>query len=507
MLRKDKAQLRDYQVLASESCLREKRVMVVMPTALGKTIIAIMVACHLLKEGKKILFLAPTKPLALQQAERFKEMVDLPAEKVAVVTGEVSPDERAVLYSSSSVVCGTPQTVSHDVLTRKIDLKDYGLIVFDEAHRTVGDYAYVFLGQQAKNTGALVLGLTASPSSKKEKILEICGNLGVRHIELKTEKDSDVAPFIKQVSLKWEFVEMQPELFELKKRLQEMLKEELNALKQSNYLNSSDVNAISKRDLLMLRPRILADTKVNSRAFSLLSILAKAMNLTHSIDLLESQGVQALVSFIESMGTRDAKTKAVQALLGDFRLKVIQEKAKGLLASGVEHPKVKRLKEIVSQNSGKTIIVFAHYRDSVSFLVGELNSMQGISAKAFTGRSAGGMTQKQQAAVLDEFRNKEFNVLVSTSVAEEGIDVPSVDLVIFFEAVPSEIRLIQRRGRAGRAKVGDALVLVTKNSKDEAFLWISRRKERMMKENISQVSRELKQAQVKEGQKTIGEFQ
>lgn len=504
LLRKDKAELRDYQVMAAGNALTEKRVLVVMPTALGKTIIAIMVACHLLKQSKKILFLAPTKPLALQQANRFKETVDIPEDRIATVTGEVKPEEREKLYAQALVVCGTPQTITHDVLARKIVLADYELIVFDEAHRAVGDYAYVFLGKQAQNTNAHILGLTASPSSQKEKILEICGNLGVKHIELKTEKDEDVASYVKQVKVEWEFVDMPAELMEVKKRLQELLRDALDGLKEASFLPSADVNKVNKRDLLMLRPKILFATKTDPRAYSSLSILAKAMNLTHAIDLVESQGIQSLASFMANMRQREAKTKAVRALLNDFRFKIIEEKAKEIMASGAEHPKVRKLKEIVSAHASETIIVFAHYRDSVAFLVNELNKIQGINAKPFTGRAAGGMTQKQQAKVLDEFRAKEFNVLISTSVAEEGIDVPAVDLVIFFEAVPSEIRLIQRRGRAGRAKVGKAIVLVTKNSKDEAFLWISRRKERMMKENIATVSRELKKG---EEQKTIEEFQ
>ena len=53
-----------------------------------------------------------------------------------------------------------------------------------------------------------------------------------------------------------------------------------------------------------------------------------------------------------------------------------------------------------------------------------------------------------------EFRKGEFNVLVSSSIGEEGLHVPDVDLVVFYEAVPSEIRYIQRRGRTGRTTPG-----------------------------------------------------
>jgi len=55
---------------------------------------------------------------------------------------------------------------------------------------------------------------------------------------------------------------------------------------------------------------------------------------------------------------------------------------------------------------------------------------------------------------------------------------------VFYESVPSEIRLIQRRGRAGRVRAGNVMMLVTRGTKDEAFLWIAKRKERQMHENM-----------------------
>ncbi|MGB9577059.1 MAG: helicase-related protein, partial [Candidatus Norongarragalinales archaeon] len=64
---------------------------------------------------------------------------------------------------------------------------------------------------------------------------------------------------------------------------------------------------------------------------------------------------------------------------------------------------------------------------------------------------------------------------------EEGLDVPGVDLVVFYEPVPSEIRFIQRRGRTGRARAGRAVVLIAKGTKDEAFFWSARRKEKALK--------------------------
>ena len=71
-------------------------------------------------------------------------------------------------------------------------------------------------------------------------------------------------------------------------------------------------------------------------------------------------------------------------------------------------------------------------------------------------------------------------MLVATSVGEEGLDVPSTDMVIFYEAVPSEIRSIQRKGRTGRSGSGRIVVLVTKGTSDETYRWVSQARERAM---------------------------
>jgi len=79
----------------------------------------------------------------------------------------------------------------------------------------------------------------------------------------------------------------------------------------------------------------------------------------------------------------------------------------------------------------------------------------------------------------------EYDVLLSTSVAEEGIDIPAVDLVILYEPVPSEIRMIQRRGRTGRKSSGRMKVLITKKTIDEGYYWTSVRRESRMKSQLA----------------------
>jgi ERCC4-type nuclease len=62
--------------------------------------------------------------------------------------------------------------------------------------------------------------------------------------------------------------------------------------------------------------------------------------------------------------------------------------------------------------------------------------------------------------------------------------VPEVDLVLFYEPVPTAIRSIQRKGRTGRQAEGKVVVLLANDTRDEAFFWIARRREQEMEEEL-----------------------
>ncbi|PIT85725.1 DEAD/DEAH box helicase, partial [Candidatus Micrarchaeota archaeon CG10_big_fil_rev_8_21_14_0_10_59_7] len=395
LLRKGASELRDYQLAAASEALRGGTLLV-MPTALGKTFVAAMVISHLLaKSPKKILFLTPTKPLAMQQAKRMRELLEIAPESVLVVTGEISPEKRAAQYSSARIVCGTPQCVENDVLTRRLALSELSLIVFDEAHRAIGKYSYSFLGKQAHESGALVLALTASPSSKEEKIREICENLGIERIEIKTESDEDVREYAQKIKMDWEFVDLPQELLGLRDILHEMLSECLQSLKKDGYLETADMRKANKRILLALRPVMAKDIP---KSYGSLSTLARTMNVMHSIDLLESQGVSALYEFLIGLQDREQKTKAVQAILADHRYAKLVARTQTLKEGGFEHPKMKKMRETVGEavRKGKSVIVFAHFRDSVSEIERQLNA-EGLRAAQLVGMSGdGGMSQKEQ---------------------------------------------------------------------------------------------------------------
>ena len=141
-----------------------------------------------------------------------------------------------------------------------------------------------------------------------------------------------------------------------------------------------------------------------------------------------------------------------------------------------------------SQEGQETLVLprrdkLHQYRDSALKIKEELENLPGVTAEIFVGQAKKrdtGLSQKEQKALLNRFRDSEFNVLVATSIGEEGLDIIKVDLVIFYEPIPSAIRSIQRRGRTGRQEKGRVIILLTRNTRDEAFRWVAHHKEQKM---------------------------
>ncbi|MEK6842995.1 MAG: helicase-related protein [Candidatus Micrarchaeota archaeon] len=539
----DSMEAREYQINIAKSILLKGNSLVIMPTALGKTFIAVLVIAKFVREmldgkrgRKKFLFLAPTKPLANQQAQTLQNLVDFgktdvqikkeigqnaqrrefgrgkaqvgeetkPTDEprlggkntleegleggalgVILMTGKTSPEKRTALWRDKNIWCyvGTPQTVEFDLLVGRMDLNDFCMVVLDEAHRAVKEYSYSFVAREAAIRNLLVIGLTASPSSRKETIDEICSNLQIENIEIRDENDADVKTFSHKIENDWVFVELPKEILVLRDLLLELLKEVLEDLKALGAIQSSDLQK-HKRELLMARQRALRDLHVDSKNFSVLSLQARAMNISHGLDLVETQGIAALLVFMEGMKNRETKSKAVRVLLEDFRWEAIEEKAREIAGKGGEHPKFEALVKLLKKmKKGEKAIVFAQFRSSITKIVQVLEKVEGLAPVEFVGKSKG-KGQKHQQQVMQGFREEKFNVLVSTSVGEEGLDVPEVSLVVFFESVPSEIRLIQRRGRTGRIREGKVVFLITKGTKDEAMFWVSKNREKKMRKMI-----------------------
>jgi ERCC4-related helicase len=481
LIKPDTISLRQYQEAVVSRAL-DTNTMVVLPTGLGKTIIAAMVAAHRLKKfpGSRVLFLAPTRPLAVQHHRTFGNILNL--ENMVVLTGMDAIKKRRELWENNRMIFATPQTIENDIM-RGLDLKDVSLIIFDECHRSVGSYSYVQISEEYMKTAEnpLILGLTASPSSDDETVREICKNLSIQRVEAKTEHDADVKPYIQEVKTEWIKVELPEEFRKVKRSIEDILRDDLRELKKMEYLKSSSVDKINKRTLLELQSEIRKEIVAGMDSFVPASLVASAMKINHALELLETQGISSLDSYLDRL--QKQRSKAMKRLLADQRMRSLVKTVHDLNVLGVDHPKLDELARIAKEHKDEKIIIFTQYRDSVKKIIEKLNEND-ILAHEFIGQAsrAGerGMTQREQVMVLENFREGKYTAIVATSVAEEGIDIPKVDIVIFYEPIPSEIRSIQRRGRTGRSATGSVIVLMAKGTRDEAYYWASVHKERKM---------------------------
>ena len=490
---KDKLDLRLYQQTILNSAINQNT-LVVLPTGLGKTHIAIALSAARLKENSKILVLAPTKPLILQHMQTFSEFFE-PADKLALLTGEVSPNERKILWNDSKIIFSTPQTIRNDIIYGQIKLTDVSLIVFDEAHRAIGDYAYVFIAENYAKTApnSKILALTASPGSEEYKINDVCKNLFIDKIEYRSRDDSEVKDYVKEIEIHYKSVELPDEIIAIKSRLERALQFRIDKLHRYGFLTNKSA-IITKKALLHLQLTLRNQYRKKNFAVARgISVCASVIKLKHMLGLAESESLTALNEYFENLLeiSKTTKTKAVKELVGDFNVNAAHILTLNALENNIEHPKLNLLKTIIEEQINlkptSKILVFTEYRANIPKILDTLSPIK-MDAHYFIGQGKKGMNQKTQADVIGKFREGYLNCLVCTSVAEEGLDIPQVDLIIFYTPVPSAIKNIQRRGRTGRQESGKTIILVAKDTADQRYVYISQRKEKKMKSIIENMS-------------------
>jgi Fanconi anemia group M protein len=513
LIKEETLERRLYQIAIATNALI-KNTLVIIPTGLGKTTIAaLVIASRLLNEQGRALFLAPTRPLVEQHASFLKRTLKIEEEKIVAMSGEDEPEERMRLWESARVIVATPQVVENDVIAGRISLEDVVIAVFDEAHRAVGNYSYVFIADEYMKRGKkpLILALTASPGSDPERIMEVIRNLHIQSLEFRTEQDEDVYPYVSEKEIEWIKVEVPKEILMLKEKIETSLKIRLKRMKE---LGIEVPEKATRRELLELQELIQSEIGKTQKTelFEASSILAEILKLSHAVELIETQSVESFRSYLAKILKESSSvggSKASKSIANDPSFRDAFFLAMRLKK---EHPKIEKLKEVIKkqleEKEDSRIIVFTNYRDSADFLVSEISKI--APAAKFVGQAIRendrGMKQREQIEVLQKFREGVYKVLVATSVGEEGLDIPATDLVVFYEAIPSEIRAIQRKGRTGRGRKGKVIVLMAKGTRDEVYYYTSLRKERAMFEKLKEIKSMLEKVESKE-QATLADFE
>jgi Fanconi anemia group M protein len=476
----------------------KKNMLVVLPTGMGKTPIAVMLAAHRLEKfpGSKVLVLAPTRPLVSQHHRSFLKFLSLPEESFCVITGLVNPDDRELLYREKTLIFATPQTINHDIKAGRISLSNFSLLVTDEAHHSVGSYSYPFVAKQYLESARhpRLLGLTASPGGTREKIREICANLGIEAVEIRTEHDADVAPYVKEKEVDWEYVELPESFMRISAMIGNLYKKRVESLKKLRLVR---YDRVSKKELLRIQGEIMKRVRQGDRnAFAGLSSVTQAIKLDHALGLLESQGLASLESYWQKL--RASENRNDRALANNEDIKAAMLLTNQLCEAGSTHPKMAKLCAIVHQELAKNprskIMVFASFRDTVKEIVSALSRIDAVRPVMLVGQKEG-LSQKEQIKRIEELKEGVHNVMVATNIGEEGLDISGMDMAIFYEPVPSEIRSIQRRGRVGRHSLGRIIVLITKGTRDEAYFWAAQHKEKEMHRTLSKIRNDLEDEQ------------
>ncbi|MEK6835501.1 MAG: DEAD/DEAH box helicase [Nanoarchaeota archaeon] len=479
-------QPREYQLSILETC-KNNNTLVVLPTGTGKTALALLLSLERLNKfpGSKILLISPTKPLCQQHVNTFKQHTNINENEILLLTGIINANKRAELWQNARVIVATPQTIQKDLENNRINLKNFVMLCVDEAHRSRQRFANTIVTQkyfeQALNPR--VLALTASPGGTLDKIKDIMKNLNLDAVEIRSEIDKDVKPYVQKRETEWINIELPDKLKNLHTLIKSVYLNKASELKKLGF--NKPVSVINKSDLILLQKRFHEEIKAkNNTAFYGISLVAQLIKMDYALELLEIQGLKVLSKYFEKL--RQDKSKAAKTILNDKNFQSAINLTNELIENGLEHPKFGKLKEIILEelklNSKIKIMVFANYRDTVSYIVDELKKI-GIKVIKLIGQKSG-LTQKEQINIVKTFEESDDNILVGTSIMEEGLDIKGANIVIFYEAVPSEIRKIQRAGRVARLQAGKIIFLITKNTRDEAYFWSGYQKEKRMKKTL-----------------------
>ncbi|KAF4337051.1 fanconi anemia group M [Fusarium beomiforme] len=486
--------IRDYQFSIVKNSLFNNT-LVALPTGLGKTFIAATVMLNFYRWTKKakLVFVAPTKPLVAQQVDACYNIAGIPRSETTLLTGDIPPVLRVDEWETRRVFFMTPQTLLNDISHGYADPKSIALLVIDEAHRAVGEYAYAKVTKLIRrfSKSFRVLALTATPGSKIETVQEVIDNLGISHCEIRTEDSIDIRQYVHRRNIEQVVLDPSDEMILVSELFTKALKPMTDKLSSQNIWFGRSPMAItayglmqSQREWFASRGRH-ANRGVQHMMRAVFSVLT---SIAHSIKLLNFHGIKPFYDNLvdlrsEQEGKGEKGSKYKRQLIQDSNFLELMDKiSKWLRTEGfVGHPKLTALADTVlnhfmdqGDNSATRVIVFSEYRDSAEDIVRMLNKHQPlIKASVFVGQADGkrgeGMKQAQQIEAIERFKKGDFNVLVATSIGEEGLDIGQVDLIVCYDSSASPIRMLQRMGRTGRKRAGNIVLLLMRGKEEEQF--------------------------------------
>nr|XP_049694549.1 Fanconi anemia group M protein [Helicoverpa armigera] len=497
--------VRDYQFNIIKAAIL-KNTLVSLPTGLGKTFIAAVIMYNFYRWYPlgKIVFTAPTRPLVAQQIEACYNIIAIPPSDTIEMTGHMQVNTRKQHWQSKRVFFATPQVIYNDMKSGICPCDKVRCLVIDEAHRARGNYAYCQIISTLDDMNHKiyrVLALSATPGSRVEDVINVVKNLHIAHLELRTENCIDVSPYSHARKINTTIIQLGPQLTQIRQQYIEILDGYARRLKQMNIL-PPNLGNLSKGRIVMLYKEYQNKDRASRHPQHnyIMKDFTGLISLYHGLELLVQHGSRVFLNFFDEHPEKswiqmdDRLTALLERLRDDLGVNplaldrsilpdgTIPEMPKDLCFG---HPKFDKLKEIITYHFTKAqhnkqdtrAIVFCEYRESVNLVHCLLLQCRPlVKPQMFVGQGASGkdgktvVSQKQQLRVMRSFREGQCNVLVATCVAEEGLDVGSVDLIVCFDiSTKSPVRLVQRCGRTGRERGGQVFILVTEGREHQTL--------------------------------------
>ena len=486
-LLRDGIEARGYQIEATQACIRCSTLLV-MPTGFGKTAVqwnCIADALH--SNVEKIIITAPTVGLVEQHRRMILERIQIDESKVRTYTGSDRPAKRGQIWDEATLLIATPQVIRNDVDSGLIQLKDVGLLIIDEAHHAKGNHATAQVADRYRQQASKpwLIAATASPGSTQKAIEQLWKRLDVKQIFVQKREDNMLRPYAVDMNIATIRVMLDETTLGLLEPLEAHQFDEINTLRRQGFLAPTEHLTAGLIEEAAQRASIAISRK-DPRGYDAARRISDVRRMHMLLGLLKTQGLRSARSYLDRA---DEQLREGERSTSRFLKKqVIHNFRKAVQSMDECHPKSGLVRQLVEEhlvkNPNERILIFSEYRDTVDHIVEDLNKIPNAVVDRFIGQSKRGrregMSQKQQLEQLERFRNGEMNVLVATSVGEEGLDVPSASMVLFYEPVPSAIRSIQRRGRTARERSGSVHVLVADDSRDVYVLQASKNREQRM---------------------------
>ncbi|KAF2829875.1 dicer-like protein 2 [Ophiobolus disseminans] len=437
--------------------------------------------CH---AEKRVWFLAPTVTLCEQQYEVFKS--NLPGYGIQLLCGRDNVDHwteqsawDAVLLNVR-IVLSTHQVLVDALTHAFVKMSGLALLIFDEAHhctlnhpahRIMSDFYMPRMGQDQQLPK--VLGLSASPvmraKATSEDLQEIERNLSSTAKTPKLHRSELMRyvhrPQLVRIDYPVEVPKESRIIFSLRNAFQNY------DLKQDPYVLDLVKLQGEGHDVTKQMHKVVVGGKSYCRE-QLKSLLVKAEDMaaelgTSSMEWYMHQNMAQFRKIVHSTNsllfdwTVNEKEHLLQIL---SRFLPLETECPAISLAHISR-KVELLVEVLvaeaKDDPDFTCLIFVEQRVWVAVLAEILSihpqTRHLLRVGTFVGTSQSSKRKINvatlaepinQQATLNEFRVGTINVILATSVLEEGIDVSSCHLVICFERPKNLKSFVQRRGRA-----------------------------------------------------------